>query len=124
MADPTLVATTLRAQAALLLRQAEALEALAACLEEHLRTAFPDRVLSLDEAAGFLGISPDSVRRLIAQGALPVVVLGPTGRRQGIRLQSLLQYLATHEVWVTRTPAGRGHKKGAGFSGAVTEAVR
>jgi excisionase family DNA binding protein len=116
-----LFAATLRAQAALLQQQAAALETLAACLEEHMRAAVPDRVLSLDEAAGLLGVSPDSVRRLIAQGTLPVVRLGPTGRRQGVRLQSLLRYLAEREVWVA--PAGRGHKKGAGRTGAVLEAV-
>ena len=61
------------------------------------RSPFPigDRVASVPEAAGIIGVSPCTVERLGKAGLLKILKLSP--RRKGIRLSEIQRYLQARE---------------------------
>lgn len=63
------------------------------------------RLLRVQEAAEYLGISPSTLRSRIQGGLIPYVKTGPG--RSGIRLdlRDLDEWIAEHRVAATRRPA-------------------
>lgn len=53
----------------------------------------PDRLYTVAEAAGFLGLHPDSVYRMGHQKRIRVSCVGPSRGRRRIRGRDLLEYL-------------------------------
>ena len=63
--------------------------------QHNLSTLSHDRVASVPEAAGLIGVSPWTLERLAKAGKIKILKLSP--RRKGIRLSEIHRFLEVSE---------------------------